>query len=170
MTLPRRHPRQAYRVYAEDEFLAIDEWPEETELDPAPGEALRGRPRRPLGRRPAGVAATVAVAMTAGAIVAHDLRSERPARGHGSLAAAADSQPRERAPAMRARSRPARWGSRRAKRGIRSAVRASRVPSQAIVERSEPVARVPLLTASTSDASPPGAGSPRARPEFGFER
>jgi hypothetical protein len=184
MTLLRRRPRELYRVYDEDEFLEIDDWLDEAELDlghpdlgdrggTAPmapceeaAEAGPGRRRRRGLRRLAGVAVPAAVAMVASVVVVHDLRPGATPSGRSSLG------PRSpRASADGVSPKPAQFvrpgsGLRRGRRAVRPARRAPRAPLHLAGRR------VPTLTASTSTpAATATAATPRrARPEFGFER
>jgi hypothetical protein len=65
MSLPRSAPRQVYRVYTEEEFLAAEDWSMEAEPDFAP--IPDGEPR-PRGRVAAVAALTAVVAAVVGVV------------------------------------------------------------------------------------------------------
>jgi hypothetical protein len=190
MTLLRRPPRQVYRVYSEEEFLAAEDW----SLEP-PAE---GPSSSPWGRV-AGIAAlTGAVAMVVGVVVMSESRSGVSRRSTlGMLASNRSSRSAPAAPppssqpigrdmrrhgrAPRSPERPrriAQWG------GARELAQ-TRVPAVAATSTAAlppaptpPVAPDPAPTSppATSPAPPPATTPPAtasansARAEFGFER
>ncbi len=76
MTLSRSAPRQAYRIYSEEEFLAAEDW----QVEPEPEFALLGRvgqQRRPTqwGRLATLAALTSVVGAVVGVVALHATRS-----------------------------------------------------------------------------------------------
>jgi hypothetical protein len=191
MTLLTRRPREVYRVFEEDEFLAADT--HELAATPAAPVASQRRVRRTAAAA-ALVAATSALAGLLAIAEMLPVSSNRRRTvvplfaGRGSAAApapasthvaalAARHQPTlpARAPAADAREPSTRFRRlRRARLGRRSVLArrvASRTLAQVAAPRSVPVAPAPAAAPERA-SSPVGASEPPSadRPEFGFER
>lgn len=67
-------PRQPYRVYSEEEFLAAEDWPEPVDAEPACA-SIAARGMRPWGRAVALAAFCVVAVAVTGAVAMNEVRS-----------------------------------------------------------------------------------------------
>ncbi len=192
VTLLRSAPRQAYRIYSEEEFLAAEDWQVEAEPEFALlGQSPQREPRR-WGRLAALAALTSVVTAVIGVVALNATRSKPESnRGFAGRIAARRGSPEE---IVAARSSIRPLGERPRKRTRRASVPVRRATER----RSLPAGRPPIpthpylppqppppagtpvsmpasavtvsakATATTATAATPAAGG--AGSEFGFER
>ncbi|MGH2855083.1 MAG: hypothetical protein ACRDLF_12935 [Solirubrobacteraceae bacterium] len=175
MTLLGRAPREAYRVYSEEEFFAVEDWLVEAEPDVA---AIGGREPRPWGRV-AGIAAlTAVVTAVAGVVAFNEVRSRA---GTDRRLASRKAVPGPPGDAKSAHSPPSGLAGRVLLAAAPPVVAHTHVPLRSH-PAATPAVSAPVTaatpTAATAGAAATASATPTAttastggaRPEFGFER